>query len=156
MFLIFMLEGNIWKLHSNPHDENHPCCLLQGNGIFVHVLKVDHYLNNSKMHPVTLKFWKKKTPFPFQGSLNYPFWGDPGFVASFQFGLSEPFEAIFFGGCWSQQGWKLMDLQAGAKNPPGPNSVGWLLQFEFQKMETSRRGLRMLWVRDSWLETKKE
>ena len=101
---------------------------------FCPCLKVDHYLNNSKMHPVTLKFRKKKRPFPFQGSLNYPFWGDPGFVDSFQIGLSEPFEAIFWGVLVSQ-GWKPLDLQAGAKTPRVPiRSVGFciLIHVKFQ------------------------
>lgn len=140
MFLIFTLEGNLWKLYLNPHDENHPCCLLQGHGIFVHVWRLSTI---STIQKCTQWLWssEKNPPFPFQGSLNYPFWGDPGFVASFQIALSEPFEAIFWG-CWSRKAGNLWIYKQVPK-PPGPYSVGWLLHFDhvkFQKMETSRRG----------------
>ena len=96
---------------------------------FCPCLKVDHYLNNSKMHPVTLKFWKKPA-LSLPGVLELPILRGSWFCCFVSIWPKWTFWSHFFGGCVSSRKAGNLWIYKQVPKPPGPNSVGWLLHFD--------------------------
>ena len=95
---------------------------------FCPCLKVDHYLNNSKMHPVTLKFWKKNA-LSLPGVLELPILRGSWFCWFVSNWPKWTFWSYFLGGVGLAR-LETSGSTSRCQNPPGPNSVGWLLHFD--------------------------
>ena len=104
-----LFESSWWKS---------PVLFVTRPWYFCPCLKVDHYLNNSKMHPVTLKFWKKKkNALSLLGVLELPILRGSWFCCFVSNWPKWTCWSYFFGWCWSRKAGNLWIYKQVPKPP---------------------------------------